>query len=665
MAWWQISVNGETFQSAGTGSVAVPAADAVALDVTPPPAPAGVSASGALVSNIITWTAPTYGNHAYAKVFRSATNNIGTAVMVGTTEASIYVDTVGAASSYYYWVKFVSTSDVDGPFNATAGTFSQTGNDPVRMLELLTGDPASSPYYGQFPFIVLQVPTNINGVTAPAGAYIRDAFIANGTISNAMIGTAAIDSAKIADAAIASAHIQNAAIKNAHIESLTADKIKTGTLAADTSITVGTTIEGLPALEFNGQGEVISNGLGGNKARLYSGDVEIYKNVPNVGVVKYKALSRVEVGVADNNVQVTIPGYFKSQPKIIVSPFSIGLYKSSFSNQDQSLTCQAQSIVESPTGSMVWKFTPVATLNLTANSGSTIVNQSSGVQTVNWTSSQYITPANCNQITPSVYLASNRGNGSSQYFFRSVRWRVEYLNAGSWVLGAWNTYNLGADANANVSANAVFNFPSSAAWTFRIAYEAFDTNGTLFGSVQYSFAEDDTAINGNINTATANGIANTDQSVSTGVLAITYATPAGWEVYQVRYDYDESHNFFGDTTTLGQGKASVAAPNYSAISTSAGTGGATAYVTRSQTVAAVFNANQVVGTARANNSGLSVGLCSSELKLKNARAHVWRRQPLANSTTPSNTFRLDSYNYTLTSAQVLATGSLNWVAVGD
>jgi hypothetical protein len=49
------------------------------------------------------------------------------------------------------------------------------------------------------PFIIQATPTTINGVAVPAGTYIRDAFILNGSITNAKIGNAAIDDAKVAN----------------------------------------------------------------------------------------------------------------------------------------------------------------------------------------------------------------------------------------------------------------------------------------------------------------------------------------------------------------------------------------------------------------------------------------------------------------------------------
>ena len=60
---------------------------------------------------------------------------------------------------------------------------------------------------GALPFAVQTTPTTINGVTVPAGTYLDNAFIKNGSI----------DVAKIADATITSAKIGQGEIKNANI----------------------------------------------------------------------------------------------------------------------------------------------------------------------------------------------------------------------------------------------------------------------------------------------------------------------------------------------------------------------------------------------------------------------------------------------------------------
>lgn len=52
------------------------------------------------------------------------------------------------------------------------------------------------------PFMILTTPTTINGVPVPAGVYMKDAFILNGTITNAKIGNLAVDDAKIANLSV-------------------------------------------------------------------------------------------------------------------------------------------------------------------------------------------------------------------------------------------------------------------------------------------------------------------------------------------------------------------------------------------------------------------------------------------------------------------------------
>ncbi len=42
-----------------------------------------------------------------------------------------------------------------------------------------------------------------------------------------------------------------------------------------------------------------------------------------------------------------------------------------------------------------------------------------------------------------------------------------------------------------------------------------------------------------------------------------------------------------------------------------------------------------------------------------------RKRVIANSTTPANSSLFNNYQYALTAAQVLATGTLNWIALGQ
>jgi len=194
----------------------------VGVDLTPPPAPVNVVATGAMTTIILEWDDPHYGNFSYAEIFRSATSLFADAVHVGVSSGMLYADPVAPDSSYWYWVRFWSKANIVGPWHGTVGIQGQTAVDPTYLLDVLTGA------MGSQPFFAISEPTVINGVTIPPGVYMKAAYIHDAAITNAKIGNLAVDSAKIAnasivtakidDAAVTSAKIANAAIQTAHIE---------------------------------------------------------------------------------------------------------------------------------------------------------------------------------------------------------------------------------------------------------------------------------------------------------------------------------------------------------------------------------------------------------------------------------------------------------------
>lgn len=98
-----------------------------------PPAITGFTASGAIMTIILSWTfAPASAQVAYYEIYRHATDNLGLAVKIGTTPADTYPDPIGATGvTYYYWVRGVSlavnNTPVFGDFNALNGTPATTG----------------------------------------------------------------------------------------------------------------------------------------------------------------------------------------------------------------------------------------------------------------------------------------------------------------------------------------------------------------------------------------------------------------------------------------------------------------------------------------------------------------------------------------------------------
>ena len=189
-----IQINGNNYV-ANTPSVSNPVGLLTNNDFSQPPNPAGVGVAAGLANNIVYWDDPLYENFSYAEIWRSLTNDIGTAELTGTTRSSLYADSVGVtAITYYYWVRFVSQNNVVGSYNSSTGTSATTKAVDTSMI------------------------VNAAIVTAKiADAAITTVKIADAQITNAKIGSAAITTAKIADAAITTAKIGDAQITNAKI----------------------------------------------------------------------------------------------------------------------------------------------------------------------------------------------------------------------------------------------------------------------------------------------------------------------------------------------------------------------------------------------------------------------------------------------------------------
>ena len=152
-----------------------------AADLSIPPAPTGLSGAEGFKSVILSWSNGNtqFGNFAFSEVFRHTADVIGSAVRVAVVTGNRFTDQVDTNSTYYYWVRHVSTANIVGPFNSTSGLAKTTLN---------------------------------------------------------------IDTPDIEDAAIINAKIADATIENAKIASLDATKITTGQLSANRISVDGATI---------------------------------------------------------------------------------------------------------------------------------------------------------------------------------------------------------------------------------------------------------------------------------------------------------------------------------------------------------------------------------------------------------------------------------------
>lgn len=107
------------------------------IDLTAPPQPVDLTTFGLFAGILLGWDYADYGNHGYTEIWRSETDSLGTAILIGTSRGKVYMDFVGDHDQYYYWVRLVSESGITGPYNASAGTPGQTALDPAYIVELL------------------------------------------------------------------------------------------------------------------------------------------------------------------------------------------------------------------------------------------------------------------------------------------------------------------------------------------------------------------------------------------------------------------------------------------------------------------------------------------------------------------------------------------------
>lgn len=126
------NIIGNAGSSNGSGSGAV-------IDLTPPGAPLGLLATGTKLAVLLEWNAP-LTEVAYTEVVRASINDIGQAILLGTTTATVYADIIGATNvTNYYWIRFVSTANIKGAYNAIAGTVATTGKIGTNDLISVDG----------------------------------------------------------------------------------------------------------------------------------------------------------------------------------------------------------------------------------------------------------------------------------------------------------------------------------------------------------------------------------------------------------------------------------------------------------------------------------------------------------------------------------------------
>lgn len=456
-----------------------------------PPAPTNLVATGALANIVLTWDKPVYPCHAYAEILAAEVDDVGQASVVGMTSGNLFAHNIGGGASRYYWVRYVNTEDTRGGYNAIAGTHGQTGTNPSYLMTVLAKEYGDT---SEAPFFQIDQATEINGVTIPAGTYMKSAFIHEAMINSAMIAKLAVDNSHIANLNAVKINAGYLSADRIEAGSLNADKIAVNTIAAhfanvDTAYVnnqhigdfiqstgyesgAGWRIDKNGTITSRGENQQVGNESSYDYTQLTYGNVVNYAWLPGAGWQQQRALMRVEFGDGINGNDVYLNGYWKEAPRIIVSPKNLQLYNASASNANQEIQCSYADLLRlsaDPNNANYYKFkfTPVARISVSGSGGytpmlgsQTLVNQTLSPIVAEsapryggtWNSSSFTIPLYTTQGTISLSYAATDVTDVDHGKEEADGW-LGYVYISVYVNGsvAWSSGAIAAGAGDNIN----------------------------------------------------------------------------------------------------------------------------------------------------------------------------------------------------------------------
>jgi len=638
-------------------------------DTTPPGSPTGLVATGGFSSVILSWdTVPPSPPVAFTTIYRAAVDDFGQAFPVGTSRVLLYSDYVPDSQDYYYWITFTTEAGIEGAPNSGTGTIGTASLDPAYTKEVLEGA--------------------ITDLEIAAEKLTGSDVLKDLSVTSAVIGDAAIITAKINDAAIVTAHIQDAAIVDAKIQTLGADKIVSSSLSA-VNANLGTVTAGLllsPDATFKvdlSNKEILVTGPAGQAADDYTiirnGSIEAYQWT-GTGHRLAKALRGLETGIANNGATVTLSNYFRNQPRIIVSPANLPTYLQAFTAQDQTMQCVADNIVETPPGSGTWQFDAIARLIV---SGGTEVQSpalSIADSQLNTLTSDIVATISdlATSLTVGISTRSYRETTTAgTFFYRQSTVTLQYRPTGTstWLIGESKVVNYTDETSFVNTTLSVGSLPADQ-YDARIEAVYSDSGGTFEGSGGGLVPQPPV-------TRTASPVSEYREIISIqssldesgNAVLQSWTPPAGAVITNVEYSYDYTafawaahRNSFGQTNSFtsteqfGSGTVRAQAVDvtndgFEVQQTNNGSG--------------LFNSSD--GTYDTTAIGWNIQMATSSNSDSKAQIDLTNIQAVIDYSLPATSGDQDPHNWlnwntltaTLSGSQVLSTGTLNWLAVGE
>lgn len=116
-------------------------------EMTPqyPSTPENLVVNGGFAVVELDWDAPTYYGHSLTEIWRCPEDNLSEAVRMGATAANIYSDPIDPVYEGYYWIRFVNSDGVAGPYNDSAGTYVKTQESTEDIINVINDTINDSP----------------------------------------------------------------------------------------------------------------------------------------------------------------------------------------------------------------------------------------------------------------------------------------------------------------------------------------------------------------------------------------------------------------------------------------------------------------------------------------------------------------------------------------
>ncbi len=408
---------------------------------------------------------------------------------------------------------------------------------------------------------------------------------------------------------------------------------------------------------------------------IRNGIIEAYEYT-GTGHQLAKALRGLQTGIASNGATVTIPGYFRNQPRIIVSPASLPSYLKDYTDQDQTMQCIAQNVSETTPGSGSWQFDAIAQLVIASGTE----GQTPGLSfSDSPTNDQYLTGVTTTSVAVTklgilTKVRTYQSNGTAGvYYNRQVTVDLEYSVAGanSWVVGATDTIQINQETSY-VDVNLETGTLPADQYDARLRYVFANTGGTYNGSGGSLIPQPDETRNAtDVNESYASNEGAAPQNPSGTATLGTWSPPAGATNISTRYQYSWTANAWtAHRHTIGTTSAYVRT-----------TGDATK--TRAQAidtrndgypVEQDTNGTEDFVASGYDNTLLGWSMALTPQQSSDARgtitmtgiqATISYSLPATTDTNPHNFATWDTLTATLSGATVLSEGTVNWQAIGE